>query len=123
MEKMRDLRAKAKMAWENAIERFQTVEGLNDLERHTVNNYMIASESFHDYLSDVEPSRKRKMKAWSAVLYLLGCFFTSAMLVYYDDDTLYLLFGFPSHLLGNTRIFVLILMIECFIPAFFKLVI
>src|SRR2546427_88595 len=71
---------RAMVAFNRRRERFTTTQGLNDMEKCAVNNYMIASSSIDDHINGIKPSRGRVMKSWSEILWLFATTFLLATL-------------------------------------------
>src|ERR1700678_1782705 len=81
------------------INRFKTSEAINDLEKHLVSSFTIASNSFDDLASGVKPSWWKKMKAWSIIVSIVLGIGLCSFLIYHDDLDYYLMFGMPVRLI------------------------
>src|SRR5581483_6377248 len=77
---------RAKRIWLERKSRFKECVAVHDFERHLVNSYILASESFNDILKGIKPSNSRRVKAWSVIAYLCIIFAIGSTAIYWDDE-------------------------------------
>src|SRR5947209_4229628 len=80
------------------------VDELNEVERLAIDNYVLASASFEDYLANKTPPKSRQIIAWTKVVLLLIIQTILCYMFYVNDPEVWLLFGWPFMFLKESRL-------------------
>jgi hypothetical protein len=93
---------------------------MDEIERHALKTFVIASRSFKEYVGQVNPPVKRQIIAWSSPISLWFTFVCTIIMIRSNDPQVWISFGWPFMFLPDSLIHIITLSLTYFVSAFLQ---